>query len=118
MNEWIIQMFIAAVLGSYAGLLWPILVALYRKQSTQIFSMLEIKIMKANNVLLIIFKIILFFAVGLVIAIIAAAIGFAAFLQDETTRETLKNLGILAYFSAFTYGFSSASLVEEGLKKS
>ena len=121
---WTTKMFIVSVIGSFAALMWPILVALYKKKSADIYKMLSIGGgarsdggFIAYSAILVIGGILGFLILAFVISAIAAAVGFAAFLQDDQKRVAIQNLGSVAYFVAFSYGFSAASLVGEPLKK-
>ena len=132
-------MFCAAMGGSLASLFWPLLIALWRKQSNEVTRAFGLEgaigahsasvpgppiirfLYRVIEVILLPFirftsKMVLFVAVAFLIALISSAVGFAAFLQDEQTRRALEATGLLAYFSAFNYGFTAATLVSEPLK--
>jgi len=117
-------MFIVSVIGSFAALMWPILVALYKKKSADIYKMLNISAsvtglsLMVSPTIVAVGGVLGFLILAILISAIAAAVGFAAFLQDDKTRLAIQNLGSAAYFAAFSYGFSAASLVGEPLKKS
>ena len=54
----------------------------------------------------------------LILSGIAAGLGYVAYMSDEDNRANLKELGFLAYFSAFTYGFGAAALISPAIIKS
>jgi hypothetical protein len=122
-------MFIVSCIGSFAGLFWPLLIAVWKRGSASIYKWIgpeartsfggEPPTRSRVGYVLIewILPGLLFLIAAGVIAVIAAAVGFGVFLQDEKVRKTLQELGFLGYFSAFTYGFSASSLVEEAMKK-
>jgi hypothetical protein len=128
-TDWAREMFIVSCVGSLAGLFWPILIALWKRGSASIYRWIgpeshthlggDPPTPSAVRYVFIeyIFPILGFFLVAVISAVIAAAVGFGVFLQDERVRNTLQELGFLGYFSAFTYGFSASSLVEEAMKK-
>ena len=140
-NLWMIRMFLAALGGSLASLFWPLLIALWRKQSNEVTkafglegaigakssaqdlpgpAILRFALRVLETVLrpFVVYtsKMVLFISVAVLIALVSSAVGFAAFLQNEQTRRTLEAAGFLAYFSAFNYGFTAATLVSEPLK--
>jgi len=136
-----VRMFLSAIAGSLAGLYWPLLIALWRKQANEVtkafglegaigaraamsdvpgppilrfsYRVIEIVILPFVRFTS---KMVLFVLVALLIALVSSAVGFAAFLQDEGTRKTLEATGLLAFFSAFNYGFMTTTLVSEPLK--
>ena len=140
-SQWMMWMFFAAMGGSLASLFWPLLIALWRKQANEVTKAFGLEgaigarsaaadvpgppilrfAYRVLEVVLLPFvrftsKMVLFVSVALLIALVSSAVGFAAFLQDEGTRKALESTGILAYFSAFNYGFTAATLVSEPLK--
>lgn len=139
--DWMLRMFLSAMAGSLASLFWPLLIALWRKQANELtrafglegaigaqspapdvsgppilrlaYRLIEILVLPFIRFTS---KMILFLVVAVLIALVSSAVGFAAFLQDEGTRKTLESTGFLAFFSAFNYGFTAATLVSEPLK--
>lgn len=141
MKDWMLSMFFAAMGGSLASLFWPLLIALWRRQSNEITrafgldgaigayasaqdnpgSALFRFFYRVFEIVLLPFvrytgKMIVFLVVAFLIALVSTAIGFATFLQNDETRTALQSTGLLAYFSAFNYGFTAASVVSEPLK--
>ncbi len=106
MNEWLLKMFVVSVVGSAFALMWPLLVARFRAGPKPKYRGTGDSGSTA-----------VWFLVVLVIAAVLAAVGFGVFLGEKDTRDELKALGLLGYFSAFTYGFSTGALIEEPLKK-
>lgn len=140
-SQWLLKMFLASVGGSLASLFWPFLIALWRKQSNELTRMFGLQgaigarssnaevsgpavlrvLYRIAELVLLPFvkytgKMLLLITAALLIALVSSAVGFGAFLQDEQTRKTLESTGLLAFFSAFTYGFTTATLVTEPLK--
>ena len=104
MTQWLLIMFLVSVAGSIFALVWPNLVARFRNGPRNQYRI------PGGGLLG-------WLLVVVVIGAVLAAVGFGAFLNDKETRDELKALGFLGYFSAFTYGFSTGALVEEPLKK-
>jgi hypothetical protein len=141
-SQWLTWMFLSALGGSVASLFWPLLIALWRKQSSEVSEALGLKGTigaraeegqavpgpwifrfgyRVLEFVLLPFaryasKALLFLLVALLIALVSTAVGFAAFLQNEQTLKSLEATGLLSYFSAFNYGFTAAALVSEPLK--
>jgi hypothetical protein len=142
-RSWTAMMFFWSVLGSLAALFWPWLIAIWRKESNEFFRWVGPEVPAAGRsidaehlpgppilrlflklVILIASPFVLYFPkalgiaiVAIVIACISAAVGFFSFLNNQPNQQqNLMQLGALAYFAAFNYGFTSASLVEEALK--
>jgi uncharacterized protein YacL len=140
-TDWMLRMFFAAMGGSLASLFWPLLIALWRRQSNEITKAFGLEgtigalsaapdvpgpaffrfAYRVVEVVIFPFvrftsKMILFLVIALLIALVSTALGFAAFLQNEETRKSLEATGLLAYFGAFNYGFTAATLVSEPLK--
>jgi hypothetical protein len=119
-------MFLSSYLGSFSGLMWPILVVAFKEHRVRIYKWLRptdrailggagpstLRIILVDYVI----PLVVFLVLALIISGVTAALGFFGFLQDQKQRETLQSLGALAYFAAFTSGFASASLVEEPMK--
>jgi hypothetical protein len=117
--------------GAFFGLLWPILVALWKRQQAQIYKWIgpedKTRFGGAEGVappsllrrILVeyVLPIFLFFVLAILISFGTSALGFFVFLQDEKARQKLQELGVLAYFSAFSSGFASAAFVSEPLKR-
>jgi hypothetical protein len=127
--HWTLKMFIFSVVGSLAGILWPILITYYRKHTTDTYKAVSgsgARIVKQTpgtkqgmvvSLSSSFVSFFVFLVLSIFIAAIASGVGFFAFLQNSDTRTSLQNIGNLGYFSAFSYGFSAASLIEEPLKK-
>jgi hypothetical protein len=138
-----IQLFLIAVSGSLAGLFWPLLVGLWRKETAQLYRALNIDpgtvagvgARKSRRGVPGIVRWLRFLALAIVIPIarigaraiwlvvlaicvatIAVLVGFAAFLKDPDMQAKLGNLGIIAYLAVFNYGFTAASIVGEAFK--
>src|SRR5258708_5859092 len=113
--NWMIQMFLASMVGSLASLFWPLLIALWRKQSNALTRSFGLEgaigarrrttglpgppivrfLYRLVEVVLMPFvfagaKVLLFLVVALLIALVSSAVGFAAFLQNEETRKALQ----------------------------
>jgi hypothetical protein len=126
MDTWVLTMFGSAWLGSLVGLLWPILVAMWKREFDWIYKWigLDTKLGAAAPApsglwgfwVEKVFPFLRFLLLALIISAVAAALGFGAFLQDEKIRNNLKELGLLGYFSAFSFGFTAAGLVGEGMR--
>jgi hypothetical protein len=129
MNKWMWAMYFSSVLGATAGIFFPILVAIFKAQSSVIYVIIaryqesRIKFGKndeavrtRNKVLEVIAFISIFLFIAISVASIASAAGFFAFLQSPESQKTFASLGALSYFSAFTYGYSTGSLVAEGMR--
>lgn len=128
-DSWLWKMFLFAYLGSFFGLIWPVLVALYKKHQLHIYKWISpedrapfggkrgelSKFWWVVNEYVI--PVLSFLVLALIISGVTAALGFFGFLEDEARRESLKKLGTLAYFSSFGFGFATASFVEEPLKR-
>jgi hypothetical protein len=110
-------MFESTLLGSYAGILYPSLVALFKGSLghlTTLFSELAKNLFPTAGVTAAGFNVV-GFAVALIVvlliaAIIAAvvsAIAFFGYLSDDAKRAQLIALGRLAYFSAISVGFAA-----------
>jgi hypothetical protein len=141
-KSWTASMFLWSVLGSLAALFWPWLIAIWRKESAEFFRRVGPPVPAAGRVdlddlpgppvvrfvlrvlIVVATPFVLYFRralgiaiVAVVIASISAAVGFFSFLSNQPNQqEALMKLGALAYFAAFNYGFTSASLVEEAIK--
>ena len=102
------ELFAAAMVGAFVGLLYPALVALFRSVSPVPLAQLSVSPT---------IRWIIYVVAGLILAAVLVALGFTAFLGDEENRQSLKDSGSVAYFAAFSYGFASASLIEEPLKR-
>jgi hypothetical protein len=107
---WLQTMFLWVVVGNYLGLFWPVLVKQFQKDYPPIEPRYAYGVPFP-------WKVVRLLLVGLVIAIASAALGFVAFLGDATKQREMEATGVLAYFSAFTYGFGAASFIEEPLKR-
>ena len=94
-------MFIAAVVGSFAGLVWPLLVRYWQKAAGGLFRY------GVGDRLTGVAKFLLL--VAIVLGVIRAALRFVAFLGDAENRRQLQELGSLAYFSTGTYGFACSN---------
>lgn len=96
-RDWLRNMFLFGTAGSIANLLWPYLVYVFKAASVgdpiNIGSPVQI---------------VIFLVAAVLIALLAVAFSFATFLSDETKRNTLRGLGTLSYFSAFTWGLAHA----------
>lgn len=105
MDRWIIAMYLVSVAGALAAMFWPPLLAAFRNGPgiAQTY-----RVGGGGNGA--------YIAAAVVIAFVVSALGFFAFAQSAL-RDDLKALGALAYFSAFTFGFSAGSAIEEPLKK-
>jgi hypothetical protein len=110
-DDWIKTMFFWSVIGSLAGLLWPLAVAWFKKLSGDLYPIITRRAGPSP-----IMKAIALIVSGIFIAVVAAAVGFGVFLGDAENRKALQEQGLLAYFLAFNFGFGSASLIEEPLK--
>jgi hypothetical protein len=126
-DAWMWRMFGCVCAGSFFGLLWPLIIALYRNQTDHFYRLIspekkEIRFGgKAPSaawtfLTTYVFPLFWLLLISAGIAGVIAALGFVGVLDDETKRENLKKLGALAYFSAFGSGFGLASFVEEPLK--
>jgi hypothetical protein len=102
-------MYMIAVAGSVFGLLWPWIVKAWRDTGPTYY------VLSAGSSAR---KYIFWFALTLVIAAALVAVGFATFLGDEENQKELEAAGKAAYFLAFSFGFGTAALIEEPLRKS
>jgi hypothetical protein len=100
----LLWMFVASTVGSLAGLLWPICIVLWRRQTSSVYHMGGERASK-------VFKALQLALLALVIAIVAAAVGFFGFIGTDAQQRELQDLGGRAFFAAFTYGFSAGSFV-------
>lgn len=137
MGDWQVQMFVCTVIGSFTGLMWPLLVAIWKKEIAHVYDALGLPLpgaaeplpsaerpnLAASILRLFVLpfirlglRVLTVAVLGIVISLIAAALSFAAFLHDDTVQTTLKTLGLVGYFAAFNYGFSSAAMIGEFLK--
>lgn len=105
MDNWILSMYLISVAGALAAMFWPPLLAKFRA-GPSISDMYRVG--GASNAGYIL--------AAVAIALVVSALGFFAFAQGAI-KDDLKALGALAYFSAFTFGFSAGSAIEEPLKK-
>ena len=107
-DAWLISMLFASILGGIAGVVYPMLIAWYKKlQDAMYITVSDNKILNK----------IAFVILTVLIATIVVVLGFVAFVGNEQTRQALYDSGMLAYFSAFSSGFTAASFIEEPLKK-
>lgn len=97
-NAWILSMYGVSVVGALAGMFYPMLIGTWRAGPGLLGQRVN------------------FIVAGIVIALIVSALGFFAYL-NPALRDGLKDLGLLAFFSAFTYGFGAGCAIEEPLKK-
>jgi hypothetical protein len=107
--SWLQKMFLWVAIGNYVGLFWPLIVKQFQKDYP-----LEPVYLRGGSLA---WKIVRLLGLGLVIAFVSAGLGFVAFLGDATKQQEMQATGVLAYFSAFTYGFGAASFIEEPLKR-
>jgi hypothetical protein len=117
---WPAQMFLMSVIGSLVGLFWPMLIALWLDQGKRLGILapeggIWSRLGPAFRIGL---RILLFFVLSVIIGFITAALGISGFMGNERNQEKLQDLGYLAYFSAFAYGFTAASLVGVPLTRS
>lgn len=103
---WIAWVFASVVAGSICGIFWPAVVKQFRDSTPVAVAFSDPRS-----------KIIRYLVFGVIIAVVVSALGFAAFVGTPAEQEALRALGSLAYFTAFTFGFSTASMIEEPLKK-
>jgi hypothetical protein len=103
-------MYVIAVAGSVFGLLWPWIVKAWRANAPKPRYYVLGQDSKLPQYLF-------WFGLTLFIAGALVALGFAAFLGDEANQEQLEASGTVAYFLSFTFGFGTAALVEEPLRK-
>lgn len=101
-RSWLRNMFLSGAAGSIANLLWPYLVYVFKAVS-------EGKPINLGSPA----QIAIFLGAAVLIALLAVAFSFAAFLSDEGKRNALRELGTLAYFSSFTWGFGACALIAQ-----
>ena len=105
MNGWLWAMFAACVAGSLAGIFYPTFLRLFVDAKP----LVELDATTGRWLT--------FIGLGLVIALITATLGFAAFLGNAAHQAELRALGVLAYFTAFTAGYTTSSVATEPLKQ-
>jgi len=105
-NQWIFEMYTVSFVGALAAMFWPVLLNVFRNGPSLVETY---RIGKTTSR-------VAYFAAAVAIALVVSALGFFAFGQ-AAIKDELQALGALAYFSAFTYGFSAGSAIEEPLKK-
>lgn len=104
------QLFVVMTGGSVFGVLWPTLIALFKKhQPVPVFGFGTYAASSGKSL-------VFFLVVALVISAAVAALSMAAFLGNKDNQQALRDLGMASYFAAFTAGFSAGSLFEEPLK--
>src|SRR4051812_28270335 len=104
-DKWLWAMYLVSVLGSILAMLYPRLLGLVRGGPA-------IAVLYRKP-----FSSITGYAFGVVaVSAIVSALGFAAFIRGTDLEAPVKDLGLLAYFSAFTFGFGAGSAAEEPLK--
>ena len=101
-RNWLRNMFLFGTAGSIANLLWPYLVYVFKAAA-------EGKPINLGTPV----QIIIFLGAAVVIALVAVFFSFAAFLSDDNKRNSLRELGQLAYFSSFTWGFGACALIAQ-----
>ncbi len=101
-RNWLRNMFLFGAAGSVANLLWPYLVYVFKASG-------EGKSINLGTPV----QIVVFLGAAVLIALLAVAFSFAAFLSDDAKRDTLRELGTLAYFSSFTWGFGACALITQ-----
>jgi hypothetical protein len=109
--NWTKTMYLWSVVGGVASLLWPILLALFVKQVEVLDLGAGSRILRRLSAFgkkVVAFVVLLLLTV--ILASIAAAVGFFAFVNNEPNKSDLMKAGTSAYFAAFTYGFSAVSL--------
>ncbi len=113
--DWTTEMFFWSVVGAVAGLWYPLLVAVWRKEMSGLYA-LGLERTRLSRGARAVLRWLLLGALGVTLGIIIAAVGFGSFLADPARRRELESLGTLAFFTAASYGFSAGSLVAEPLK--
>lgn len=108
MTGWLIGLYLTSVVGAVFGIFWPAMVASFKGGGQ---ARLAVAFDDSQK------KIALHLGLGIVIASVIAGLGFVAFAGTTENQTRLHGLGLLAYFTAFTSGFSAASLIEEPLKQ-
>lgn len=105
MDGWILSMYMVSVAGALAALFWPPILATF-KDGPPVSVLYRTGGSGWGR----------YIAAAVFIAFAVSALGFFAYAQGAI-KDDLKALGGLAFFSAFTYGFSAGSAIEEPLKK-
>lgn len=103
---WMSWMFASVAFGSFSGLFWPAVVKAFRKSTPTAVAFSDPRM-----------KILRYLGLGVIIALVVSALGFASFLGTPEQQDALRKLGTLAYFTAYTFGFGTASMIEEPLKR-
>ncbi len=144
MNIWMWKMFLASLAGSLAALFWPVAISVWRVEMAKYHASLAQNSpsgaargagANANrhpprivrwiellfNLVIVPFvrigmRWLRFILLALFIAGIASAVGFAGFLKGPDEQKKLADLGSLAFFMAFNYGFMASSVIEEALR--
>ena len=106
---WTVWMLIATVVGAFAGIWYPSLVAWFKHNAPD-YHLSSV----ADPAPLRLFKALV---ASLLISAIVALLGFVAFLGDAANQTALQATGLLAYVSAFTSGFTAGTVFEEPLRK-
>ena len=105
--DWIWVMFLSTVAGAIFALFWPYLVKVFKGLGPGDFYVIDSVIP----------RFLAWVVVGGIIGTAVAALSFATFLGTAENQAALKAQGVIAYFAAFTAGFSAGSFSEEPLKK-
>lgn len=105
--SWTHKMYAASAVGSTFAVFWPTIIKLMRVNQPEPLGD-KMTAGKRYGVYL---------GMGVVIGIVVAALGFAALLGSKENQDSLRAAGSVAYFVAFTGGFSAGALFEEPLKK-
>jgi hypothetical protein len=108
-NEWIAVMYAVAIGGAFIGLLYPSIVAAFiaSKPPPRYLDPTWSRVRQWATYL----------ALGLFLSAVLVTLGFAGFLGDADNQKMLKDAGFVAYTLAFGFGFGSAALIEEPLKR-
>ncbi len=106
--NWVWAMFLSCAAGSVFAVFWPYIVKLFKSSGPARFYVFDTDSP---------FRFLVWIVVGGVIGVVVAALGFATLLGTPENQAALKAQGMVAYFAAFTAGFSAGSLFEEPLKQ-
>ena len=142
--SWLGKMFFSSMAGALVGLFWPLLVAAWKAEAARLQNVLGPEVppnlpgmagrgrrrrslLERAAIWVLRFAVEPFVRIGLralwiaflgcLVAAIACAVGFAAFLHDEENQRKLVALGMLAYLSAFNYGFTASAIVGGAMKR-
>jgi hypothetical protein len=99
-------MYLASAGGATFAVFWPAIIKLLRdNQPVPLAAVPQAR------------RLLVYLGAGTLIGLVVAALGFATLLGSAKNQELLKATGALAYFTAFTGGFSAGALFEEPLSK-